>query len=206
MCHSEYIAKVLSYSCSLELWLTYPNPYHSVTQSLYSKFTGNSISDGAKPQSRLHNLVLCMPVRETNSVLFTDLCDDVWWVHADPPAFGLAHWHLSKTLNKGKKLFWSLTYIHRDEKSSSAQVLACKLWACELMGSGCSLQEAIRALGKSQQVPGDPGAEWCSQTPVVELQNRRSLQPMCVKVPPFSPQYGGNRMSGWLPPSTFKIN
>lgn len=35
---------------------------------------------------------------------------------------------------------------------------------------------------------------------------RRSLQPKYVHVPSFSPQYRENRMSGWLPPSTFKIN
>lgn len=42
--------------------------------------------------------------------------------------------------------------------------------------------------------------------PRLEHQNRRSLQLKCVHVPPFSPQYGENRMSGWLPPSPFKIN
>lgn len=101
-----------------------------------------------------------MPVRVTNSVLFTvTMSGGFTWTLLLLDRL----WHLSKTLNKGKKLFWSLTYIDRDDKTSSVQVLACKLWACEAMGSGCSLHEAIaiRALGKNQSLPSSPtGPRW----------------------------------------------
>lgn len=144
-----------------------------------------------------------MPVRVTN------LCDNVWWVHVDPPALGSAQWHLSKTLNKGKKLFGSLIYIHRDDKSSSVQVLACEHVRWREVGVYCmkrSLSElwGRTSLSHQQQVPGDPGAEQCSQTPVAEHQNRRSQQPTCAHATILSIVWRERDVR--MTPSTFKIN